>query len=157
MFTGSTQMALDGKGRLAIPARLRERLTTSCAGHLVLTADPTSGCLLLYPYPEWERVASRLNALPSLAPIAKELKRLVIGSAEEVDPDSAGRILVNPMLRRFAKLEKSVALVGQGEKFEIWDDATWQGLFEQAAQFPQLLANAARDGTLSEGLKGFSL
>ncbi len=157
MFTGSTQMALDGKGRLAIPARLRERLTTSCAGHLVLTADPTSGCLLLYPYPEWERVASRLNALPSLDPIAKELKRLVIGSAEEVDPDSAGRILVNPMLRRFAKLEKSVALVGQGEKFEIWDDATWQGLFEQAAQFPQLLANAARDGTLSEGLKGFSL
>ena len=157
MFTGSTQMALDGKGRLAIPARLRERLTTSCAGHLVLTADPTSGCLLLYPYPEWERVASRLNALPSLDPIAKELKRLVIGSAEEVDPDSAGRILVNPMLRRFAKLEKSVALVGQCEKFEIWDDATWQGLFEQAAQFPQLLANAARDGTLSEGLKGFSL
>ena len=157
MFTGSTQMALDGKGRLAIPARLRERLTTSCAGHLVLTADPTSGCLLLYPYPEWERVASRLNALPSLDPIAKELKRLVIGSAEEVDPDSAGRILINPMLRRFAKLEKSVALVGQGEKFEIWDDATWQGLFEQAAQFPQLLANAARDGTLSEGLKGFSL
>ena len=157
MFTGSTQMALDGKGRLAIPARLRERLTTSCAGHLVLTADPTSGCLLLYPYPEWERVASRLNELPSLDPIAKELKRLVIGSAEEVDPDSAGRILVNPMLRRFAKLEKSVALVGQGEKFEIWDDATWQGLFEQAAQFPQLLANAARDGTLSEGLKGFSL
>ena len=157
MFTGSTQMALDGKGRLAIPARLRERLNASCAGHLVLTADPTSGCLLLYPYPEWERVASRLNALPSLDPIAKELKRLVIGSAEEVDPDGAGRILVNPMLRRFAKLEKSVALVGQGEKFEIWDDATWQGLFEQAAQFPQLLANAARDGTLSEGLKGFSL
>ncbi len=157
MFTGSTQMALDGKGRLAIPARLRERLAGVCGGHLVLTADPTSGCLLLYPYPEWEKIAAKLNALPSLDPIAKELKRLVIGSAEEVEPDGAGRILIPPMLRRFAKLEKSVALVGQGEKFELWDDATWQGLFEQAAQFPQQLAAAARDGTLSEGLKGFSL
>jgi MraZ protein len=157
MFTGSTQMALDGKGRLAIPARLRERLTALCGGHLVLTADPTSGCLLLYPYPEWEKVAARLNALPSLDPIAKELKRLVIGSAEEVEPDGAGRVLIPLMLRRFAKLDKSVALVGQGEKFELWDDATWQGLFEQAAQFPQQLQDAARDGTLSEGLKGFSL
>lgn len=157
MFTGSTQLALDGKGRLAIPARLRERLSGICGAHLVLTADPTSGCLLLYPYPEWEKVAAKLNALPSLDPIAKELKRLVIGSAEEVEPDSAGRILIPPMLRRFAKLDKSVALVGQGEKFEIWDDATWQALFEQAAQFPQQLAAAARDGTLSDGLKGFSL
>ena len=157
MFTGSTQMALDGKGRLAIPARQRERLAALCGGHLVVTADPTSGCLLLYPYPEWEIVAARLNALPSLDPIAKELKRLVIGSAEEVEPDGAGRILLPPMLRRFAKLEKSVALVGQGEKFEIWDDASWQGLFDKAAQFPQQLQDAARDGTLAEGLKGFSL
>ena len=157
MFTGSTPMALDGKGRLAIPARLRERLAGICGGHLVLTADPTSGCLLLYPYPEWEKIAAKLNALPSLDPIAKELKRLVIGSAEEVEPDGAGRILIPPMLRRFAKLEKSVALVGQGEKFELWDDASWQGRLEQAAHFPEQLAVAARDGTLSEGLKGFSL
>jgi MraZ protein len=55
MFTGSTQVALDGKGRMAIPARLRERLAQAGGGQLVLTADPTSGCLLLYPYPEWER------------------------------------------------------------------------------------------------------
>jgi MraZ protein len=157
MFTGSTQMALDGKGRLAIPARLRERLAARCGGHLVLTADPTSGCLLLYPYPEWEKVAARLNALPSLDPIAKELKRLVIGSAEEVELDSAGRILVSPMLRRFAKLDKSVALVGQGDKFEIWDDPTWQARLEQAHQLTQQLVDAARDGTLSEELKGFSL
>jgi MraZ protein len=157
MFTGSTQMALDGKGRLASPARLRERLAARCGGHLVLTADPTSGCLLLYPYPEWEKVAARLNALPSLDPIAKELKRLVIGSAEEVELDSAGRILVSPMLRRFAKLDKSVALVGQGDKFEIWDDPTWQARLEQAHQLTQQLVDAARDGTLSEELKGFSL
>lgn len=157
MFTGSTQVALDGKGRMAIPARLRERLAQAGGGQMVLTADPTSGCLLLYPYPEWEKKSAELNALPSLDPIAKELKRLVIGSAEEVEADGAGRILISLMLRRFAKLDKSVALVGQGEKFEIWDDATWQSRFEQAAQFPQQLAAAAREGTLSEGLKGFSL
>jgi MraZ protein len=157
MFTGSTQLALDGKGRLAIPARHRERLLTAGQGRLVLTADPTNGCLLLYPYPEWENVAARLNGLSSLDPFSKNLKMLVVGSAEEIEPDGAGRILISTMLRRFAKLEKSVALVGQGNKFAIWDDAAWMAQFEQTAQFAQDIALAARNGTLSEELKGFSL
>jgi len=157
MFTGQTPLALDGKGRLAIPARLRERLQALCGGHLVVTADPTSGCLLLYPAPEWQVVSARINGLSSLDPFAKQLKMLVIGSAEELEPDASGRILISSLLRRFAKLEKNVVLVGQGEKFAIWDDAAWQGQFEQAAQMPQLLAAAAREGTLSEELKGFSL
>lgn len=157
MFTGSTQLTLDGKGRLAIPTRHRDRLLAAGEGRLVLTADPTNGCLLLYPYPQWEIVAARLNALPSLDPYAKNLQMLVLGSAEEVEPDGAGRILISSLLRRFAKLEKGVALVGQVDKFAIWNDDAWMAKFDQTQQFAQDLAGAARDGKLSEELMSFRL
>lgn len=157
MFRGSTQLALDGKGRLSIPAKYRERLMARCGGQLMLTADPTHGCLLLYPTPDWEVVEARINALPGMDPVSRQLKMLVVGSAEEVELDSAGRILVPPMLRKYARLEKDVVLVGQDKKFALWSEAAWQALFEQAAALPEMLDAAARAGTLPEELKGFSL
>jgi len=157
MFRGSTQLALDGKGRLSIPAKYRERLMARCRGHLMLMADPTNGCLLLYPYPEWEIVEARINALPGMDPVSRQLKMLVVGSAEELELDSAGRILVSPMLRKYAKLDKDVVLVGQDKKFALWSEPAWQALFDQAAQLPALLDEAARNGSLTEELKGFSL
>jgi MraZ protein len=95
-FRGSTQLALDGKGRLAIPARYRERLTAQCGGHLMLTADPTNGCLLLYPYPEFEILERQINSLPGFHPLTQQLKlrrrRLRRGSRtgqRRPHPDSA--------------------------------------------------------------------
>ena len=82
---------------------------------------------------------------------------MVVGSAEEVEPVSAGRILIPPLLRKFAVLEKSVVLVGQGNKFQVWQEAAWQAKFDASAQLPEMLNSAARDGTLPEELKGFSL
>ena len=93
MFRGSTLLALDGKGRLSVPAKYRERLSAQCGGHLMLTVDPTNGCLLLYPYPEFEILERQINGLPGFNPLTQQLKLLVIGSAEEIEPDGAGRIL----------------------------------------------------------------
>lgn len=157
MFRGSTLLALDGKGRLSIPAKYRERLAAQCGGHLMLTVNPSYGCLLLYPYPEFEALERQINALPGFNPLTQQLKLLVIGSAEEVEPDGAGRILIPPLLRKFAGLEKGVTLVGQGNKFAIWNEAAWQAQFDAAAQLPEMLAAAAQNGTLPEELKGFSL
>ena len=157
MFRGSTLLALDGKGRLSIPAKYRERLSSQCGGHLMLTVDPTNGCLLLYPYPEFEILERQINSLPGFNPLTQQLKLLVVGSAEEVEPDGAGRILVPPVLRKFAKLEKSVMFVGQGNKFAIWSEAAWQERMDAASQLPNQIAEAVRDGTLPEELKGFSL
>ncbi|HNQ04401.1 MAG TPA: division/cell wall cluster transcriptional repressor MraZ [Thiobacillaceae bacterium] len=157
MFRGSTQLALDGKGRLSIPAKYRERLMARCGGHLMLTANPIDGCLLLYPYPEWEVVEARINGLNSLDPVTRQLKMLVVGSAEELELDSAGRILVPPMLRKYAKLGKDVVLVGQDKKFALWSDTAWQALYEQATHLPEMLNESLRNGTLPEELKGFSL
>ena len=157
MFRGSTQLALDGKGRLSIPAKYRERLMARCGGHVMLTADPTNGCLLLYPYPEWEEVEQQINALRGMDAFTRQLKMLVVGSAEELELDSAGRILVPPMLRKYAKLEKDVVLVGQNKNFALWSEPAWQALFEQAAQLPEMLDTAMQNGSLPEELKGFSL
>lgn len=157
MFRGSTLLALDGKGRLSVPAKYRERLSAQCGGRLMLTVDPSNGCLLLYPTPEFETLERQINALPGFNPMTQQLKLLFIGSAEEVEPDGAGRILISPFLRKFAKLEKGVVLIGQGNKFAIWSEAAWQARLDAAAQLPDQLAAAAENGSLPEELKGFSL
>ena len=148
MFQGAAQLNLDGKGRLAIPARYRDELQNTCAGALVLTAD-ADGCLLLYPQPEWEPIRDKLLKLSSFNPKMRALQRLLVGYAEDVTMDSAGRVLVSPTLRNYAVLDKHVMLVGQGNKFEVWDEVKWQS--------QQAVALSFMEGGLPPELEGFSL
>ncbi len=148
MFQGAAQLNLDGKGRLAIPARYRDELLSTCAGNLVLTAD-ADGCLLVYPAPEWLPIRDKLIKMSSLNSKIRALQRRLIGYAEDVVMDGAGRVLVSPVLRAYAALDKSVMLVGQGNKFELWDDAKWQA--QQAADLSFM------EGELPSELEGFSL
>jgi MraZ protein len=101
----------------------------------VLTADP-GHCLLLYPLAAWEPIQTRLMSLSSFDPRIRGLQRLLVGHADDVDLDSAGRILVPPALRRYAALDRQVVLVGQGHKFEVWDETQWSAQTAQAAAFP---------------------
>ncbi len=148
MFQGAAQLNLDGKGRLAIPARYRDVLLAGCAGNLVLTLD-ADGCLLLYPEPEWLPIRDKLNKLSSFNPHTRALQRLLVGHAENVVMDSAGRVLISPVLRSCAALDKSVMLIGQGKKFELWDEAKWQAQQQAALLLMQ--------GELPSELEGFSL
>jgi len=111
---------------MAIPTRYRERLQASCASQLVLTVD-RDRCLLLYPEPEWVEIERKLKALPTFNKAARTLQRLYIGHAHEVEMDGQGRISLPAELRSFAGLDKKVALVGQGNKFELWDEGAWSG------------------------------
>jgi MraZ protein len=124
MFRGVNNVKLDAKGRIAIPTRYRERLQERCGGQLVVTVD-RDHCLLLYPLPEWEEIERKLVKLPSFNAQARRLQRLLVGHATEVDMDSHGRVLLPPPLREFASLDKSAVMIGQGNKFEIWDEASW--------------------------------
>ena len=124
MFRGVNTLSLDAKGRLAVPTRYRERLRDICNGRLIITVD-LDYCLLLYPLPVWEEIERRLVALPNLDKRARRLQRLLIGHATECDMDGHCRILLPPPLREFASLGKHVVLIGQGNKFEIWDEQTW--------------------------------
>jgi len=95
-----------------------------CDGQLVVTVD-RDHCLLLYPLPEWEILERKLVKLPSLNKQARRLQRLLIGHATEMELDGNGRILLPPPLRDFAELDKRIVLIGQGNKFEIWNEAQW--------------------------------
>ncbi|MES0327019.1 MAG: division/cell wall cluster transcriptional repressor MraZ [Gammaproteobacteria bacterium] len=123
-FRGINNLALDTKGRMAMPSRYRERLLENCDGQLVVTVDP-DGCLLVYPLPEWEVIESKLVKLPSFNKRAKSIQRLLIGHATECDMDGQGRILLPTLLRDYASLTKKIVMIGQGKKFEIWDEEIW--------------------------------
>ncbi|MDV6344981.1 division/cell wall cluster transcriptional repressor MraZ [Nitrosomonas sp. Is37] len=148
MFRGVTQLCLDSKGRFAVPAKYREELSSSCAGNLVITADP-SRCLLIYPQPAWEPIEKKLNSLSSFNPQSRSLQRLIVGNACDVEMDSVGRILVVTPLRQFAGLIRDIVLVGQGEKFELWDAEKWNQEIEGALVY--------KDGNMPPELEGFSL
>jgi MraZ protein len=109
---------------MAIPARYRDLLQENCDGQLVVTVD-RDHCLLIYPLPEWEIIEQKLTRLPNLNKSARLLQRMLIGHATEVELDSSARILVPPPLREFAGMEKKVVLIGQGNKFELWDEERW--------------------------------
>lgn len=134
MFQGATQFNLDGKGRLTIPTRYRDMLLAHCEGKLVLTAD-ADGCLLLYPQPEWQPIREKLMQLSAFNPRIRALQRFLVGHAEDVTMDAAGRVLISATLREYAQLDKRVMLVGQGNKFEVWDEARWQAQYEKMTSF----------------------
>ncbi|WP_221763944.1 division/cell wall cluster transcriptional repressor MraZ [Methyloradius palustris] len=148
MFRGATSLSLDAKGRLAIPAKHRDALQAQCAGHLVLTAHPHR-CLLLYPQPAWEPIQAKMMSLSSFDKQSSSLQRLLVGFAEDVEMDAAGRMLVSNVLRDFAGLEKQTMLVGQGSHFELWGMDAWKAQLENA------IANDSL--TLPTELEGFSL
>jgi len=152
VFRGVAKLALDNKGRLAIPARYRDVLLADCGGKLVLTADPDH-CLLLYPLPQWEPIQATLMKLSSFKGPTRKLQRLLVGHAEEVELDSAGRVLVPPALRTYAGLDKHVALVGQNNRFELWDQAEWDAQWEVKDGALPLFGN----GQMPPELDGFSL
>ncbi|NIL94560.1 MAG: division/cell wall cluster transcriptional repressor MraZ [Woeseiaceae bacterium] len=124
MFRGATKVTLDAKGRMAIPTRYRERLAARCDGQIVVTVDKDH-CLLIYPLPDWEELERKLVRLPSMNRTARNIVRIMVGYATEVDMDASGRILVSRELREFAGLDKAAMLIGQGNKFELWDEETW--------------------------------
>lgn len=131
MFRGMNPINLDAKGRMAIPARYREKIGDSCGGHLVATIDTETRCLLLYPQPEWELIQAKIEALPSFNPAARRIQRLLIGHATDLDMDGSGRLLLPAPLREYAELDKKIVLLGQGRKFEIWSETGWLSARDQ--------------------------
>jgi MraZ protein len=150
-FRGINNISVDAKGRMAMPARYRERLLDGCGGKLVVTVD-RDHCLLVYPLPEWEIIENKLIQLPSLNKQARLLQRLLIGHATELDMDAQGRILLPSILREYAGIEKKAVIIGQGKKLEIWDESTWNESQEAWVEAVQ-----ADDGELPSSLEELSL
>ena len=134
-----------------MPTCHRDALLEKEQSQLVVTMDPESLCLLLYPQDEWERIEAQVNALPSFDDVARRIQRLLVGHATELTLDSSGRLLLPPLLRSYAHIDKNMMLVGQGKKFELWSEGHWE---EERAKW---LSLSLRDGPLPDALKQLAL
>ncbi|MDO8298501.1 MULTISPECIES: division/cell wall cluster transcriptional repressor MraZ [Lacisediminimonas] len=139
MFQGASALNLDAKGRMSIPAKHRDALMVQCEGRVTLTKHP-HGCLLFFPRPVWESHREQIASWPMSA---KSWQRIFLGNAQDVDLDSAGRILVAPELRRAVGITRDVMLLGMGSHFEIWDAAKLEQSEAEAvaAGMPDVLNN----------------
>lgn len=126
MFRGINVINVDDKGRVALPTRYRQRLSDESGNQLILTIDTEQRCLLLYPLPEWIEIEQKIVALPSFQAATRRIQRLLIGHATELELDSHGRFLLPQLLRDYAHISKHAVLLGQGKKFELWDESHWE-------------------------------
>ena len=125
MFRGITNLNIDTKGRLAMPSRYRDAVINGSASQLIVTVDHTDHCLLVYPMQDWIKVEEQLNSLNNMNRRVRNIQRLVLGHASECELDGQGRILISAPLREYAGLEKKSVLVGQMNKFELWNADSW--------------------------------
>lgn len=128
MFSGSSLLTLDEKGRLSMPTRHRDALAAGCEGRVMLTLHP-DGCVLIYPRPRWDAKRDEVDKLPESA---RGLRRIFVGKAVEAELDSSGRLLVPQELRKSAALERDVRLMGIDSHFELWNSERYED-YEQRA------------------------
>jgi len=121
--TGTYEHSIDPKGRLFIPAKLREELGSTC--YLTLGLD---ACLAIYPEESWKVFTEKFASLPMTQSRAM---RPIFAKAAKCEPDSQGRILLPQNLRDFAGLTKSVTVVGSNNHVELWDSDSWTPIMEQ--------------------------
>ena len=141
MFLGQYRHTIDEKGRLTIPARFRDLLEQGAyvtqgleKNLMVLTADA------------FEQLARQTNRSSLTDQTAREFKRLLFSTAERLEPDKNGRILLPQFLREFTGLDAEVMLVGVGTHFEIWPTDAWE---KQINRLQDAEANAQRFAGLS--------
>lgn len=128
MFIGTNVVKPDAKGRVAVPARHRDRLRDCCASRVAVTVHPKGRpCLWMYPWNEWDAVATSVANLAPLNDQNARLQHMLLSNAFELELDTQGRILLPPILRSHAGIENGceVAIVGQGRRFEIWEADAW--------------------------------
>ena len=127
MFLGRFHHNLDEKGRLTVPARFRDLLVPDGA-YIVQGFDHN---LMVLPSSTFESLSRRINAMSMTNPTARMLRRLLFSTADRVDVDRAGRILIPQFLRETISLQNSVVVIGNGEYFEIWSPEDWAAQNEE--------------------------
>jgi MraZ protein len=120
MLIGEYNYSIDDKKRLAIPAKCRQVL-----GKKAILTRGIDNCLVLYPFPEWEKLSKKLESLPSSASDARAFARIMLAGAVDVALDKLGRILIPDYLKSYAFLKKNVAIIGLSNRIEIWDAGRW--------------------------------
>jgi len=131
VFRGRFEHTIDPKGRISIPSKFRDALLEKYDERLIITND-YDGNLLAYPFTEWQIIEEKASKLPTLKRGSADFLRFFISGAAECSVDKLGRILIPPVLREYAKLEKDIILVGTLKKIEIWAKSRWETVITRA-------------------------
>lgn len=134
MVFGCYDPAIDKKGRMAVPSRLREKLGDS---FIICRGIFGKRCLCIYSEPQWEKLVESIEALPKSKSI--DVKRFLYDGTFNVEPDSQGRILIPASLREFADLESEVHIIGMGTNLELWNPDAWKE--ESEKNTPEAIAD----------------
>jgi len=151
MFGGVTHLSVDLKGRILLPSRVKDILKEYQGedSPLVMTLDSPK-CLLIYPQDSWKITQDKIHKMPNAShPLVKSYQRLILGYAEQIMMDKAGRLLLPQALRNMVALGKDVVLVGMGNRLELWSETDW-------SRETSLALNASAE-SLSELLGDFSI
>ena len=138
MFMGEYNHSRDAKGRLIIPSKFRDTL-----GDEFVVTKGLEGCLFVFEKYDFETFMDKLNEKSDLEAKVRKIKRFFISGAQEMEPDKQGRMLVPPVLREYAGLEKEVVFAGVGGHIEIWDKAKWEDVtsFDDINDIAEELSN----------------
>nr|WP_320148268.1 division/cell wall cluster transcriptional repressor MraZ [uncultured Anaeromusa sp.] len=128
MLLGEYQHTLDAKGRLILPAKFREEI-----GETIVFTKGLDDCLFGYSLSEWSLLEEKLKKLPLAKPEARAFTRFFFAGAAEIGYDKQGRILLPPVLREHARLEKEVVVIGVSNRIEIWSQDAWNTYNEALA------------------------
>jgi MraZ protein len=120
VFLGRYEHTIDAKGRVALPARYRERLADG-----VVVTRGFDACLLIYPMSQWAPLAERVAGLSISDPDVRALRRMLFADAADLDLDRQGRILIPSGLRDYAGLDRDAVVVGMHSFIEIWNPERW--------------------------------
>jgi len=127
-FSGKYYYTVDPKGRVIIPSPFREIISTNYSTKLYITNDLFDKCLHIYPQEEWIKLEERVRPLPKSQEEVKFFMRRVIASAQEIELDKQGRILIPEAHREDAGLNSDIVIVGQIDKIELWDRKEWDAV-----------------------------
>ena len=121
MFIGEFKHSVDTKGRVAVPAKFRNQISSGA----IITRG-LDHCLFVFTEADWEALAQKIVALPLAQANSRAFARLMLSGASSVELDSQGRILIPDYLRKYAGLGKSVKVIGVYNRVEVWDEVAWQ-------------------------------
>ena len=121
MFIGEFKHSVDTKGRVAVPAKFRNQISSGA----IITRG-LDHCLFVFTETDWESLAQKIVALPLAQANSRAFARLMLSGASSAELDSQGRILIPDYLRKYAGLGKSVKVIGVYNRMEVWDETAWQ-------------------------------
>ena len=121
MLIGEYEHSMDAKGRLIMPAKLRENKKEK-----FIVTKGLDGCLFAFSIQEWTNFEQKLRTLPISNKDARAFSRFFFAGAIDCEIDKQGRFLISSNLREFAGLEKDVVIVGMDSRIEIWSKEKWQ-------------------------------